>query len=1134
VLVAESRLGKTRVVQEFYGAISRDQDAQHYWPDAMEPPHPGGRSDDRANLTVNPAFSPQDQPRADIPWLWWGLRWPPPDDENLPEDRGCAALDNLHHLEPHVMELGRQAEERDALTGMAVTFTTTLLSLFPIVSAAGSVKDLWDRWQSIGKVREATQVASMDVATSSRYRDDTALDALLSVLTQVLGSDALADGGLPSVLVLDNAHWADRDSLRLINRLLRTARQRSWPLLVLATCWEQEWNRHESAPLGPSATSNPSTLSELIRALDPTEGADQPTTVVLEPLADLTPVVMNALPGLTEPQRRLFSEKAEGSPGLLHQMLHDYLINPVRFVGKDVAAPLTAKAERELLDKQFPLHALVRERLARLDDTVRELLGLGSYQGVRFLQDLTRELARRIYEERGSSAEEISPSLAAAHRPHAVVQEVAVNTSEFRQRIYRELSLEYLNEQDDEDTERLRGHIRALLRERMAPASFDALRPYEQEALSRLAVQEFGRADAAGESARAEVIQATAALVLVLADRGVMSPLTAAWTAWTDLTREDEEGTTRHLSLLQHRRLAGVALDLGAIDVAERLARAVLLRAETEPGLVEEARIVERAAAANMLGIILRERDKPDEAVPLLTDAVQLRRRILAGVGASPTAERELATSLISLGSLLQVQDQPETAEALFREALERSIRVLETSGRSADHLDLAATSRDALAGLLRDRDQPEKARTLLKESLDIRQAVVDEFGPSVEHLRDVSASLHNLGVLLVEHDELADAESLVRRAVALDKRIIVEFGPSAGRLNDLGLSLGSLGDVLRGREQWAEAGDSYREAMDVHQQIAGEFDASSYSLLMLDLSLVRLARFLIERGDHAAAEKLLSKSLELNDGPLAAFGPSEDRLRELSTGLRMYGIVHGAFDRPTDAEGFFRRALAVDEDRLRRYGRSAVRLEELGADKDLLARAVAKNDPIEAEALYRDCVDLAREVVSNHETTSERNRELLVALVSLGEFLQRTKPTEAEAFLREALEVGDGSLRRFGRSRARLHDPAYVRNRIARLIVGRNQVAEAEVLARESLELSTESATTFGLSADSFLEIATALGALAFIAEGRDDVEDARASYREGLETARRYVEEFPGTTDAEPVITRFTSALARLEGSE
>jgi hypothetical protein len=103
VLLADNGLGKTRLVQEFYGWLSTTLDpagAQGYWPDELEVVGD--------NLECNPPIDPN-QPAREPPFLWWGLRFynvqgrnaaSPGMDKSL--DALAVHLDALHkHLRRH-------------------------------------------------------------------------------------------------------------------------------------------------------------------------------------------------------------------------------------------------------------------------------------------------------------------------------------------------------------------------------------------------------------------------------------------------------------------------------------------------------------------------------------------------------------------------------------------------------------------------------------------------------------------------------------------------------------------------------------------------------------------------------------------------------------------------------------------------------------------------------------------------------------------------------------------------------------------------------------------------------------------------------------------------------------------------
>lgn len=67
VILGESGLGKTRLVQEFYAWLVASEQPAGYWPPTL--------AQDGNNLHINPAESSWDA-AAPLPFLWWGIASP--------------------------------------------------------------------------------------------------------------------------------------------------------------------------------------------------------------------------------------------------------------------------------------------------------------------------------------------------------------------------------------------------------------------------------------------------------------------------------------------------------------------------------------------------------------------------------------------------------------------------------------------------------------------------------------------------------------------------------------------------------------------------------------------------------------------------------------------------------------------------------------------------------------------------------------------------------------------------------------------------------------------------------------------------------------------------------------------------
>ena len=176
VLLAETGLGKTRLVQELYRWLQRNEDPsqpdapQGYWPDAF--------ANYGTNLEVNPQFPPERGVKlANIPWLWWGLRFLRPDHRNQVGAR-CGLVDYREALTIHTepIQIARQLKTRGQTAAWtAGSVGANLVQAVPIVgtvvSLAFAAKDLfslgksaqgaWEERLALGAPRANTRRSSV-------------------------------------------------------------------------------------------------------------------------------------------------------------------------------------------------------------------------------------------------------------------------------------------------------------------------------------------------------------------------------------------------------------------------------------------------------------------------------------------------------------------------------------------------------------------------------------------------------------------------------------------------------------------------------------------------------------------------------------------------------------------------------------------------------------------------------------------------------------------------------------------------------------------------------------------------------------------------------------------------------------
>lgn len=429
-LIAESGLGKTRLVQEFYAAlVTREQGGAGYWPT--------GLSRERDDLRVNPDLEECDLD-AQLPFLWWAIRLTNPGERN----RATAGVLMGHvtdHLVPHLEPFHREQRRRQRLVKLAKlgvgTAADAALDLVPVLGIVKKVaevgaelKGIHDEWR-----RDALAGSALEGAAARRT---SLAGEVVADLSRLFG----APGGraVPAVVIVDDGQFshADPGVCALVEALLNAAAAGDWPLLFVLTHWEREW------------ADGTSPLAAVVDAA--AEGGTKTSKVRLEPVADLTEQLRATLPGLLAHQERALLDRAGGNPLLLDEMLRAALAPRARawFAGRDVGGPLTENGLRELVTRSGRLVDLVADRFAETAEDVQVALGLAALQGDEFEDWLVAEALNALgrVEKRGTGE-----AVAEAADPHALVARLNETRAAFSQRVYREVARDSLNAWLDED-----------------------------------------------------------------------------------------------------------------------------------------------------------------------------------------------------------------------------------------------------------------------------------------------------------------------------------------------------------------------------------------------------------------------------------------------------------------------------------------------------------------------------------------------------------------------------------------------------------------------------------------------------------------------------------------------------------
>lgn len=422
VLLGDSGIGKTRIAQEFFKWLSYANDPSNYWPADF------GRLADYVG--VNPEPERCDNSEG-MEFLWWGIR--------LPDDIAPGALfPHLRFLQPHLEPFydacRRDRRMKAGRKSILTALVDIILSLIPGVGAIGPIKSgVTAAFEITSLIRENIEDhRSMDTAMLANQISRGVVETVMADLELLFGSDS-AKRNIPAVFLIDDAHFSSNDhaTVDFLRKLMDRAWLKKWPLLIVITHWEQEWN----LDLQGKADS----VASVIRThTDRFEPDWKP--LLVKPADNLAPMLEAKFPGLTKLQVKALLDRAAGVPAHLQLMMELCSIRPNYFHSQNISKQLTDAGLAELLGESLDRANLIEKRLndESIPKSVRHALIIASLQGMRFSCEVTEGVADAI----GLAG--VRQGLDLAENPHSYVFGVANPVAEFKMRATQEVAFRLL------------------------------------------------------------------------------------------------------------------------------------------------------------------------------------------------------------------------------------------------------------------------------------------------------------------------------------------------------------------------------------------------------------------------------------------------------------------------------------------------------------------------------------------------------------------------------------------------------------------------------------------------------------------------------------------------------------------
>lgn len=369
-IVAESGLGKTRLITEFYKyfsiACQNEASKNKYWPKEL--------SSNGLNLSLNPKFESFENHMVEnlknIGAVWWGVRFFGSDSRNLAE-YGCGITESLNYLMFHIASLNHELAVKKNNKDVLEDLAKKVLSI-----ASGGLSDLptfiYELIQDSKKVISNKHKYLISDEAARIERDIN--DMIVRMISIVLERE------FPFVLVLDDLQWIDVQSRNLLLQLIKTSVNKK--LFIITTCLKKEW-----ADLS---------LQELVNSFN-----DYGELSVIElnkiQKSSIIELISEKHPGVSSKNLDEISSYIDGNPLYLEQIIeamndniHEYFIdgNPKN----DLLSDFMQRLKTEPLDF---IHT-TEKRFKKLPQNVQRSLELCSSQGKIFNAKIANSVIKQL------------------------------------------------------------------------------------------------------------------------------------------------------------------------------------------------------------------------------------------------------------------------------------------------------------------------------------------------------------------------------------------------------------------------------------------------------------------------------------------------------------------------------------------------------------------------------------------------------------------------------------------------------------------------------------------------------------------------------------------------------------------
>lgn len=448
VITADTGIGKTRLIQEFYHFLSNNEDPNGYWPDIL--------SDTKHTMSLSPKFDElYINQTSCMPWMWIALRCQNRDERNSDMRADFALSQVRHQIRLHLFGLF-EAKKRSFTNKQFAKSIVSMLAnyAFPgggaflvdligsvvgnvdkAISTFDSISSFWEKW------KERRKGTENQVIEAAKQEYVSLVDQTLEVFESIFDTNDERLPNVPLLLIIDDSQWLDELTFSFLERVYIRANELKWPLMILTTCWESSLKEQmHSSNIGEQVRKD---LGQLIIQFQSNEVVEAPIIFPLERLSEenIHKIIHAELPKLPEEAKVLLVQNCSGDLELLWDYIQRILKTPGFLnTNGELMVPVKALQFRSNKKKE-----LARERIQQLGYGISSLILWGSAQGIQFSKRFI-DKCLDFFKEYHISSENFgkldNPFNLTKTEWHDILGQIA----EFRRRLYYEVAREMLDD----------------------------------------------------------------------------------------------------------------------------------------------------------------------------------------------------------------------------------------------------------------------------------------------------------------------------------------------------------------------------------------------------------------------------------------------------------------------------------------------------------------------------------------------------------------------------------------------------------------------------------------------------------------------------------------------------------------